>query len=121
MEMAAKTKRGRPKKEPLYGVGRFSLGSVVDRPFPYGQDAGYEVAMKIMRWFWYTEKITVGVGVVANARDARMLMESVYRKTCEGTVSDRNWPSVLELIYTPKISKFFDLHRAELSDLNLIS
>lgn len=121
MEVQAAAKRGRPKKQPLYGHGRFQIGQELSHAQEYGRDAHYEMVLSIMRWFWYTEKLSVAVISVKDAKDVRLLMESIYRKSCEKNVSDRNWPNVLELIYKPRIDKFFAMHGAALSELNLIS
>lgn len=114
--------REKKKKIIPYGHDRFRIGSKPhNRNHAYGRDVWFEVAQEIVRWFWYEEKILVTLGVVLNSVDVRALVESIYRVYCQGTVSDRNWPSVLEMIYKPKIERFFEKHRGRLSELNLVT
>lgn len=117
----AARKRGRPKKQPLYAHDRFKIGQKLEKKREYGMDAHYEMVLTIMRWFWYEEKLSVSLTHVSDATDVRKLLESIYRKDCESTVPDSQWPNVLELVYRPKIERFFEKHGAALSELNLIS
>lgn len=117
-------KTGEPKKQkPVpYGRERFSVSSKPhNRNHAFGRDVWFEVALEIVRWFWYEEKILITLGVVINSVDVRAMMESIYRVHVDKTVSERNWPSVLELVYKPKIDRFFEMHRNRLSELNLVT
>lgn len=118
-DMTTKPRKKRVKPVDL-NHGRFCVSKrVFSADRPYGQEQGFEVALMIERWFWYREGYRAMCVPPRTSADAISLMKSIYRGICKKQVGDDAWPNVLELVYWPRINEFVEMHKAELSSLNL--